>query len=527
MNHRKNVWNYPPVLVFGDENKFGISLSLVLCMIFPAISACGKTLYVAPGGTGSGLGGWDNAANNIQAAINVADEPGDIVLVSNGVYNLDAQVEVNIPVKIMGFNASGENKPVINGQSTVRGFYIRHPDAVVADFMITNCAPADMSGDGGGVYMTNGLLQGCIVAYNNGRMGGGIYQSGGVLSNTTIKGNISSASGGAGLYVGGNARVYGGVIVSNISSGPGGGVLVPNNSMLHLENVKVCSNYAMYGGGVYVYGKAIISNCCILCNTASNGSGGGITFNTTSDAGYGTVTHSRVIGNIASRSGSDVNGGGINIGRLNGGVLLANSEISGNKIDVANRARGGGISATSNAVIRNCVIASNWVEGAHVADGGQGGGVYFAQDAACPNIIESCTIAGNYAYLSGGGVYLRLTGSDQIQNSIVVSNKAGATVNNIVFGDTARKTNTTYTCTTGTDATWGAGCTSADPLFAGPDSGNYRLQPSSPCINVGTNIEWMPGAFDLDGHSRLDRFARMVDMGCYEYVPQGALYRIK
>ena len=58
------------------------------------------------------------------------------------------------------------------------------------------------------------------------------------------------------------------------------------------------------------------------------------------------------------------------------------------------------------------------------------------------------------------------------------------------------------------------------------DAANYnlRLTAGSPCINAGTNQAWMAGDVDLDGRTRVDRFSRLVDMGCYEYVPVGTLF---
>ncbi len=66
-----------------------------------------------------------------------------------------------------------------------------------------------------------------------------------------------------------------------------------------------------------------------------------------------------------------------------------------------------------------------------------------------------------------------------------------------------------------------------DPQFVNFISGNYRLGAASPCVNTGTNQAWMPDALDLDGHSRLDRFSRLADMGCYEFVTVGTMYIIK
>ena len=38
---------------------------------------------------------------------------------------------------------------------------------------------------------------------------------------------------------------------------------------------------------------------------------------------------------------------------------------------------------------------------------------------------------------------------------------------------------------------------------------------------------WMADAIDLDGRCRLDRFSRQVDMGCYEYLPQGMILNLR
>ena len=51
----------------------------------------------------------------------------------------------------------------------------------------------------------------------------------------------------------------------------------------------------------------------------------------------------------------------------------------------------------------------------------------------------------------------------------------------------------------------------------------------SPCINAGANQSWMQeaGGVDLDRRQRLDRFSRLVDMGCYEYVPTGMMMHLR
>ena len=43
-------------------------------------------------------------------------------------------------------------------------------------------------------------------------------------------------------------------------------------------------------------------------------------------------------------------------------------------------------------------------------------------------------------------------------------------------------------------------------------AGNYRLKPSSPCINAGTNQLWMAAATDLDGNARIYRETHFNDV---------------
>lgn len=60
-------------------------------------------------------------------------------------------------------------------------------------------------------------------------------------------------------------------------------------------------------------------------------------------------------------------------------------------------------------------------------------------------------------------------------------------------------------------------CLDEDPLFAGPDNENFRLDSDSPCINAGaleTPAAIIDG-FDLDGHQRVSD--GRIDIGAYEF----------
>ena len=58
-------------------------------------------------------------------------------------------------------------------------------------------------------------------------------------------------------------------------------------------------------------------------------------------------------------------------------------------------------------------------------------------------------------------------------------------------------------------------------------AGNYRVRPSSPCVNAGVTQSWMSAGVDLDNYPRIDRFYGRVDIGAYEYRPTGTWLRMK
>ena len=47
-------------------------------------------------------------------------------------------------------------------------------------------------------------------------------------------------------------------------------------------------------------------------------------------------------------------------------------------------------------------------------------------------------------------------------------------------------------------------------------------------MNSGLNQPWTDGrALDIANRPRIDRFSGRVDMGCYEYIPKGILYKVR
>lgn len=141
-----------------------------------------------------------------------------------------------------------------------------------------------------------------------------------------------------------------------------------------------------------------------------------------------------------------------------------------------------------------------------------GGGVYVNVGGT----LRNCIISGNGA-TDGGGVYAGASAQVSLRNTVVFGNTAAAAGGSnwsVSAGATLAVTNS---CTAPTNDLAGSGIVASDPQFADAAGGVYRLTGGSPCINSGTNQDWMTSAVDLSDKRRI-RYDR-VDMGAYEWYP--------
>jgi hypothetical protein len=315
-----------------------------------------------------------------------------------------------------------------------------------------------------GFMLTNGATLASGGATRDTRGGGVCCESDSqiIISNCLITGNSAGFGGGSGC-----GALYNCTLVSNSADSYGGGV-----AYSILNNCTIVSNSASLGGGGSAY--STLYNCTLTNNSAN--SGGGSVFD--------TLCNCTIVGNSA------VNGGGAMSGTLSNCTIVGNSAGS----------YGGG---ARQCTLYNCVLTSN------SATTGGGG--------AREGTLYNCTLVGNSA-TTGGGVR---GGGQYLINCIVYFNNPGGTNN---WYDTTSIF--THSCTYPTQSTWTAsmGNITNNPLFVNTNAGNYRLSQGSPCINAGLNQSWMTGVSDLDGHSRIDRYSGIVDMGCYEYLPAGSMY---
>jgi len=342
-------------------------------------------------------------------------------------------------------------------------------------------------------------------------VGDGTYAAGGAGSRATLKRAIAlqSANGPEHTVIKGGSDMR--CVYLNASGSSLSGFTLSNGAV---EGSGV-------GGGLYLKTGTVASNCTVTACSAGN-DGGGVFFN---GGGEGHAL------NICSNTCGDAGGG---VYFWNGGTL-SNSTVEANK----SGGSGGGLLMRVGALVENCAIRGN-----HAGDGTteDGGGIWFYSGGTA----RGCLIVGNSAQDDGGGAYFSAGASNAVLESCtVVSNTGeygggvrtwGGTVRNcIIYENTCAVSGTNwswggnspaieYTCTAPTNGIpGGMGCITNDPLFVGggdpPSPGGYgatgyHLRSASPCVNAGSNQDWMSGGTDLDGSPRIN--TATVDMGAYE-----------
>jgi len=380
------------------------------------------------------------------------------------------------------------------------------------------------------VYCSAGLISNCIIAgnimgYNASGAdgitanGGGVYLAGGgVIENCDIIGNSvypgNWCCGGGGVFMNNNDRIRNCRIVGNRMTGSSGGSGVFGNypgPLIIIQDSVIASNSggSRYAAGIQLVG-GIISNCHVFAN--SNSTVGGIGFSPISTYKFGARIERCVINN---NYGTYYHGGCyIDNGITN--VLISQCVIVSNYCD--KQANGGlGVEKTvANVRIQNCLVAYNKGNMNWGQSGLGGAGLYvFATNA----LIENCTIVSNSLVNAGAaqGAGLWATNGVRVVNSIIYHNSGVTTSNIYAFADCTFSNS----CVAPLPAA-GTANTDANPQLVAKDTGNFRLNNNSPCLNTGMNYEWMTGAVDLDGRKRI-RYG-IVDMGAYERIHSGTTY---
>jgi len=404
---------------------------------------------------------------------------------------------------------------------------------------------------GGGALVNIGGTLGvrdCIVAGNAATYGGGLYASAGVTEFSSVAAHAQIIQNDA--YLGGGICLFDSAVVR---------LNATNAFTLYLQN-----NHAVSGGGIYAASTgslAVIGAMSITLNSADKDGGGMYATNATvvlqqppmvafpllgfNQAG-GKGGAACVVDGVCAISGAmiDMNraahGGGLFLdgglvsncivwrnvaGEVGGGLRLEQGATAQWCQIMENSATnfGGGVSADEDACVLNCVITNN-----SAVLGAGGGIVCHDPNPAAAVVVRNCLIAHNRAsgaWLDGGGLLDNCTIADNTPLGVIMTD-GGTVRNSIAYFNAGENVHAEglgpsveFSCATPLlSLLGGEGCISNDPQFAGP--ADFHLLTGSPCIDAGTNLPWMADATDLDGNPR--SVDGLVDMGCYEFVPEPA-----
>ena len=167
---------------------------------------------------------------------------------------------------------------------------------------------------------------------------------------------------------------------------------------------------------------------------------------------------------------------------------------------------GGGININSDEVtVKNCLITDNSATNF-------GGGIFFRYDLSQ---VYNCTIVGNYAS-TGGGIYGFYDAG--LWNCIVYDNSSSSGTpddRNWGYDSSHGSVSMRFSCTSPTNGLANAdNSINSSPMFVNASNADFHLLSASPCINAGTNFNWMTNSYDLGNNARI--IATVVDIGCYE-----------
>jgi predicted outer membrane repeat protein len=293
------------------------------------------------------------------------------------------------------------------------------------------------------------------------------------------------------------------------------------------------------GGMINVTGSPTVRNCLFTDNSTSgnlvvNGDGGGgmgnfdysspmvsgCTFsNNTASVRGGALDISQsyptILNCVFSGNSTGAHGGAIIVQGSNATTAIQNCSFIGNSASV-----GGGIYFNfSTATVTDCSFEANTAN--------SGGALYLTDSAKITAV--NCTFADNQA-ASEGGAIISLESFDTVTNCTFTDNSAisgggywfypGSSVltNCIFWGDSGGEIvgATAYGYNDIEGITPENGTINADPQFVNAAAGNLQLQPTSPCVNVGSNaaINATGVTTDLAGNPRIVN--SVVDMGAYE-----------
>ena len=245
-----------------------------------------RTLYVAKNGTDRNDGlTSETPKRNIENAL-VSANPGDIIRVGPGTYQINLQITKNITL------IGDTQNTVIDGRRMSNCITITGANVIIENFIIKN-GTNNQPCSGGGIHnegtltLENSTITNCTSDYGGGIENYGIMtlkrvtienniatsRSGGIdnqiglltVEDSTIKNNTAQLYGGGGIGASGTVTLNRVTVEKNRANDVGGGIA--SGGLLTVEDSTIINNTARISGGgifngnlMYVYGSTISNN---------------------------------------------------------------------------------------------------------------------------------------------------------------------------------------------------------------------------------------------------------------------------
>ncbi len=455
----------------------------------------------------------------IQAGIDAA-EAGDSVLVADGDYEGNGNVDITINTAITILSENGPEDCILNCAQNNATNGIELQDAVfLSGFTIVGADTGIIVRNADDVNIEN-----CVVRESSVH---GILIIGSLNLNinltSSIENDCNAAQQGIGMRVeASEGTVTNSTFNDNTTQGSGAGVWC-GGSEIAFELCEFSGNTAvLYGGGLYIgtESNCQLTSCLISGNSTSNdndqGNGGGIAL-------IDANTQLLVDGCVIAENTTERSGGALYISGSE--CTMRNSFILNNE---ATRNGGGTLMyATATGTFFNNVFDGN-------SCGIDGGGTSISNNSQ--GEIGNCTYSNNTAGTvanngMGGGIYMGSGTTTSILNSIIWGNQSDT--GDQEFGQNATQINITNTCVdNGVDPNaWQnvqgnnvENIIEDDPAFdeseEDPNWGanGFFIEPDSPCVDAGDDDS---DVYELDTHTtqtNLDVDQAEVDLG-FHYDP--------
>ena len=462
---------------------------LLLILGFSAQLQAQTIWYVDQSGSGDFTG--------IQQAI---DSPtvvtGDQIVIRDGIYYETLSLSAK---ELILIGENGSAKAIVDG-GTING------PLLTVETTISNLTVVQ------GLGFQNGLAQ----------YGGGAYINGSPVIQDCVFRNCQASGAGGAVWAAGNSsssiRILDSTFDSNTAGQEGGAIDALFG--IYIEGCHFFGNTANSAGATYLgsnSGSPVTVINSAFSNNSSSYYGGAVV------CGDATISDSTFTGNLAGREGGALFG--------SGSLDVSRSTFEGNGGLGPVTTKGGAVRWTSNGTVRfdQCTFLDNASDygGAVFLNGSShpyasdtefyrclftenqsdllGGALSINSNQDVEPIrLVHCTVTGNSSAYEGGGIDL---GSYcTVTNTIVWGNFATTSDPEIL--DRGYSGDVTYSDIGGG---WpGTGNIDADPLFADPVSGDFKLQPTSPCVDAG------------DPNSERDYDGSPADLGAYRLNPVDA-----